>query len=88
LRTHFEKDYFHVANQMLGGLHLAIYSKKALTIRISGIFWVVGQHVDIKSSRVATGEAGMSNKGGIAISFKIDKKAFLIVNSHLPGLFV
>lgn len=41
--------------------------------------------IDVQVGKVATGDGGLSNKGGIAVSFKMYDFSFLIINSHLCG---
>lgn len=41
--------------------------------------------IDVQVGKVPTGDGGLSNKGGIAVSFNFYDVSFLIINSHLCG---
>jgi hypothetical protein len=67
----------------LGGLHLSIYAKKQIMTAISRTFRLL--MLDVSIGKVPTGDGGLSNKGGIGISFRFHEYHFLIINSHLCG---
>lgn len=74
--TYTQDSFVSVGATQLGGLHLAIYARSSTASRIS----------NVSLHRVPTGEAGLGNKGAVALSLLVDGSAsILFVNSHLAA---
>ncbi len=82
-RTYLGEDYKLIKSEDLSAINLSIFIHSSIFDKVTSNLNIL---LDINSDVVKTGIGNMvGNKGGIGISFNIEDKSFIFINSHLAG---